>query len=74
MSCGTTRSVTCIQIRTNVAEWVIPQHITRCSNVLRNHPFHNVYTDLYASYGMVGFVICLDTSQCVAEPLIPQQK
>jgi len=40
--------------------------------LLRNHPFRNMYTDPYTSYGMGGFATHSDTSQWVAEPPIPE--
>jgi len=54
MFCRTTRSATCIRIRIQVAEWVVPQHIGRCPNVLWNHPFCNLHTDPYTRCGMGG--------------------
>jgi len=52
MYCETTHSITCIQIRIQVAEWVVPQHVWTPPNELRNHVFRNMYMDPYTCYGM----------------------
>jgi len=36
--CGTTHSATCIRIRKQVAEYVVPQYVQTFSHELRNHP------------------------------------
>jgi len=54
MCCGTSRSVIFIQIHMQVAEWVVPQYIGMCPNVLRNNLFCNLYKDPYTSCGMGG--------------------
>ena len=38
---GTTHSATCIWIRIQVAEWVVPQHVRTPPNKLRNRWFRN---------------------------------
>ena len=46
LCCETTHSATYIRIRKEVAKWVVPQNIGRCSNVLRNGWFHNTFEHL----------------------------
>ena len=72
MCCETTHSATCIRIRIQVAECVVPQHVRTPSNELQNHPFRNMYTDPYTYSEMGSFATYWEVSECVAEPPIPQ--